>query len=153
MNIDKARRLITLHDNADRALSNLRNAGAMSTDDPRATELLEEAGDAYAEALVALTETQDSILDIAPPPEGGLLDSEDRAREAAAGVAPPTQPTGSAPGAEDPQPGGGQVQSAAEHGTNAEAPADAPSGPESAGENPRRGKHAEDAQTDADAAS
>lgn len=139
MNTDQARRLITLHDNADRALANLRNAGAMSTDDPRATELLEEAGDAYAEAMVALTEAQDAIIDgPLPPPEGGLLDSEDRAREAVAGVAPPTQPTGSAPGAEDPQPGGGQVQSAAEHGTNAEAPADAPSAPQTPSENPKR---------------
>lgn len=51
MNTDQARRIIALHDNAERALANLRNAGAMSTDDPRATEMLESAGDAYAEAI------------------------------------------------------------------------------------------------------
>lgn len=89
MRTDQAQRLVTLHDNADRALANLRNAAAMSREDPRATELLEEGGDAYAETLVALTEAQDAIIDASAPPEGGLLDSEDRAREAAAGVGYP----------------------------------------------------------------
>lgn len=74
METDQARRLVTLHDNADRALANLRNANAMATDDPRAPELLEEAGDAYAESFTGLAEAQDAIIDAAAPPEGGLLD-------------------------------------------------------------------------------
>lgn len=61
MDTEQSRRLITLHDNADRAVLNLRNAGAMSTDDPRATELLEEAGDAYAEAFTALFTEQERV--------------------------------------------------------------------------------------------
>lgn len=62
MHTDQARKLVTLHDNADRALANLRNANSMSTDDPRATELLEDAGDAYAETLTALRRAQETIL-------------------------------------------------------------------------------------------
>lgn len=61
MQTDQSRRLVTLHDNADRALANLRNANSMSTDDPRATELLEEAGDAYAEAMAALFTEQIAV--------------------------------------------------------------------------------------------
>lgn len=61
MNTDQARRLVALHDNYDRALGNLRNANAMSSDDPRATELLEEAGDAYAGALAALVSDQEVV--------------------------------------------------------------------------------------------
>jgi hypothetical protein len=63
MNADQARRLITLHDNADRALANLRNANSMSTDDPRATELLETAGDAYAEWIKAIWGAQSALLE------------------------------------------------------------------------------------------
>lgn len=63
MHTDQARRLVTLHDNADRALANLRNANSMSTDDPRATELLEEGGDAYAEAVKALYAEQATLVD------------------------------------------------------------------------------------------
>lgn len=58
MDIDQARKLVALHENADRALLNLRNANAMATDDPRAPELLSEAGDAYAEAMTALLTEQ-----------------------------------------------------------------------------------------------
>lgn len=61
MDTEQARRLITLHDNADRALLNLRNAGAMSTDDPRARQLLEEAGDAYAESHAVLLAEQERV--------------------------------------------------------------------------------------------
>lgn len=95
MNTDQARRLITLHDNADRALANLRNAGAMSSDDPRATEMLESAGDAYAEATKHLAhgsaEAFESALEAAV------------ASEKPVEPGPPTQPSGSAPGAEDSQ--------------------------------------------------
>lgn len=58
MNTDQARHIVALHDDADRALANLRNAAAMATDDPRAPELLERAGDAYAEAMAALCAEQ-----------------------------------------------------------------------------------------------
>lgn len=61
MDTTQARRIITLHDNADRALANLRNAGSMMTDDPRAPQLLEEAGDAYAEAFAALFTGQERV--------------------------------------------------------------------------------------------
>lgn len=66
MNIDQARRLIALHDNADRALANLRNAGAMASDDSRSTEMLESAGDAYAAALSELEAMQTAIVLTAP---------------------------------------------------------------------------------------
>lgn len=59
MNTEQARRIIALHNNHDRALANLRNAGAMSTDDPRAIELLESAGDAYAASLADLLTEQE----------------------------------------------------------------------------------------------
>lgn len=62
MNTDQGRRLVTLHDNAERALANLRNANSMSTDDPRATELLETAGDAYAKANAALFTEQTKVV-------------------------------------------------------------------------------------------
>lgn len=62
MDIDLARKLVTLHDNADRALANLRNAKAMPNDDPRATELLSDAGDAYAESIRAIWAEQEKIV-------------------------------------------------------------------------------------------
>lgn len=123
MDTEQARQLITLHDNADRALLNLRNAGAMSSDDPRATELLETAGDAYAESIKAIWGAQSALV------EPSLTDVV----RATAGVEPApapdpvAQPAGKAPGAETPA-GGGQVQNA-EGKTNAEAPAPAESAP------------------------
>lgn len=62
MNTEQARKLVNLHDNADRALLNLRNANSMATDDPRAPELLSEAGDAYAEAQAALIDEQAVVV-------------------------------------------------------------------------------------------
>jgi len=62
MNTDQARRIVALHDKADRALANLRNANSMSAEDPRATELLEGAGDAYAEATTALYDEQAEVV-------------------------------------------------------------------------------------------
>jgi hypothetical protein len=64
MNTDQARRIITLHDNAERALANLRNAGAMSTDDPRATEMLESAGGAYLGAIASLHAEEAELIGI-----------------------------------------------------------------------------------------
>lgn len=125
MHTDQARRLITLHDNLDRSLLNLRNAGAMSTDDPRATELLEEAGDAYAESLVALFSEQvpirtahsgGEVIPTTPPADGDPPPLEAPPVE----TPTPAQPTGSAAGAEDPAPAGGQVQPEADRGTPAE---------------------------------
>ena len=58
MDIDQARRIATAHDNFDGALANLRNAAAMPTDDPRAKELLEKAGDSYEGAYRELHEMQ-----------------------------------------------------------------------------------------------
>lgn len=63
MDNDQARKLVALHENADRALLNLRNANGMATDDPRAPELLSEAGDAYAEAIRALWAEQSQIVE------------------------------------------------------------------------------------------
>lgn len=134
MQTDQARRIIALHDQHDRALANLRNAAAMSTDDPRATELLEEAGDAYAEATANLAR--------------GSAEAFERATE--------LQPSGSAPGAEDPATGASQVQPEADRGTPAEAretipvprseaPADAAGGSETASEASGRGDTPEDA--------
>lgn len=81
MNIDQARRLVTLHDNVDRALANLRNANSMASDDPRAPELLSEAGDAYAEALTALYTEQAAVVsghtvlrEEFPAPESSVAD-------------------------------------------------------------------------------
>lgn len=62
MNTDQARRLVALHSSVDAALANLRNANAMLTDDPRAEQLLEEAGDAYAEAHAALFTEQERVF-------------------------------------------------------------------------------------------
>lgn len=117
MDTEQARQLITLHDNADRALANLRNAGAMSTDDPRATELLEGAGDAYAQSIAALWAEQSGLT------EPSLADVVrwSAGVESAPAPDPVAQPAGKAPGAEAPA-GGGQVQNA-EGKTNAEAPA------------------------------
>jgi hypothetical protein len=125
MNTDQARHLVTLHDNADRAIANLRNANAMATDDPRSTELLEEAGDAYAESLVALFSEQvpirtahsgGEVIPSAPPADDG----DPPPLEAPPVDTPPAQPTGAAAGAEDPAPAGGQVQPEADRGTPAE---------------------------------
>jgi hypothetical protein len=66
MDNDQARKLVALHDNADRALLNLRNANGMATDDPRAPELLSEAGDAYAEAYLELLTAQMILIPNAP---------------------------------------------------------------------------------------
>lgn len=62
MDQTQARHLVQLHDLADRALANLRNANAMAVDDPRAAELLEEAGDAYAESITALDDEQRAVI-------------------------------------------------------------------------------------------
>lgn len=48
MHTDQARQIIAAHDTVDRCLANLRNAGAMTADDPKSQELLERAGDSYA---------------------------------------------------------------------------------------------------------
>lgn len=126
MNTDQARRVITLHDNADRALANLRNAGAMSIDDPRATEMLESAGDAYAEATTALAEGDwEAIQHRDEALRGGEMTvvpsgDPEKAANVSEASRPPAQPSGSAPGAEDSQLGGGQVQPEAGRGTPAE---------------------------------
>lgn len=56
MDTEQARSIVAQHDTKNRALLNLRNAAAMSSDDPRATEMLENAGDAYAAAQTKLAE-------------------------------------------------------------------------------------------------
>ena len=62
MKTDQARAILAAADNRDRALANLRNAAAMSTDDPRATEMLESAGDAYVAAVLeAAVQTQPDV--------------------------------------------------------------------------------------------
>jgi hypothetical protein len=108
----------------------------MSTDDPRATELLETAGDAYAASIAAIWGEQSKLVYERVDVEGDVLAesvTEDKLRQEAmreVGLTPatsPTQPTGTAPGAETPA-GGGQVQNA-EGKTNAEAPAPAESTP------------------------
>jgi hypothetical protein len=154
VNTDQARRIVALHDDADRALANLRNAAAMATDDPRAPELLERAGDAYAEAITELDSAQTAIVLRHGVDERDLFGAEDRARQALAGVSQvPAQPSRSAPGAEDPQPASGQVQPEAERGTPAEvretvpvprpeAPADAPPAPETDGDGSGEGQAA-----------
>lgn len=141
MHTDQARRIITLHDNADRALANLRNAGAMSTDDPRAAEMLESAGDAYAESIAALCAEEAEII------------GEYRAdRQATVVESPgPGQPAPSAPGAEGSPAPSAQVQPEAKRGTNAEAretipvpkpevAPDAPSAPEKPAKDSGQGK-------------
>lgn len=54
MDTDQARALLNANNGKVRALRNLENAAAMASDDPRSTELLESAGDSYAEAMVEL---------------------------------------------------------------------------------------------------
>lgn len=54
MDTDQARALLAANLAKRRALVNLENAAAMASDDPRSTELLETAGDTYAEALATL---------------------------------------------------------------------------------------------------
>lgn len=69
MHTDKAREIIAAHATVDRALANLRNAGAMTTDDPKAQELLERAGDSYASAYAALYCLQVEVVDVVTPVE------------------------------------------------------------------------------------
>jgi len=111
MDTEQGRAIVAAHDNFDRALANIRNAVAMSTDDPRATELLESAGDAYAEAAANLDAVQSAVLPsrgevvaIAPDPE----------------PAAPAGPGGKAPGAEEPASNGASQQGASTGGTAAE---------------------------------
>ena len=101
MNTEQARSIIAAEDARDRALANIRNAGAMSTDDPRATELLEEAGDAYAVATANLEEAKSGAIAAARrgemaevPPEAGSNGDVGQPGPAAPGA---EAPTGSAP--------------------------------------------------------
>lgn len=64
MNTDLARQIIDAHARYDSALANLRNAGAMSTDDARAESILESAGDAYAAACEGVEHVQSLALAI-----------------------------------------------------------------------------------------
>lgn len=120
MNTEQARRIVALHDNHDRALQNLRNAAAMHADDARAERTLEAAGDAYAASLVEL---RNAKIEAAPilMPDGTYGTFVTHARGELGRVSPePAQPSGSAPGADDPQPVGAQVQEQAPRGTTAE---------------------------------
>lgn len=54
METQQARDIVNAHANKDTALRNLVNATAMADDDPRSIEMVEAAGDQYAEATAAL---------------------------------------------------------------------------------------------------
>lgn len=54
MDTQQARDIVSAHANKDTALRNLVNATAMADDDARSTEMVEAAGDQYAEATAAL---------------------------------------------------------------------------------------------------
>jgi hypothetical protein len=75
MNTDLARQIIDAHARYDSALANLRNAGAMSTDDARAESILESAGDAYVAAVDELDRVQ-ALSDAASAPETPSEDPE-----------------------------------------------------------------------------
>lgn len=111
MDTQRARDITAAHDAQDRSVANLRNAVAMSADDPRATQLLEEAGDAYAVSTKRLLELQvDTIETI----DAAALAAEQAATgpvgsgEGPTGVPGPSGPSGAADGASGPQ-GGSQA--------------------------------------------
>lgn len=54
MDTEQCRQIVAAHAAKDRSLANLRNAAAMSVEDAGATELLERAGDTYAQAVADL---------------------------------------------------------------------------------------------------
>lgn len=95
MDNDQARKLVALHDNADRALLNLRNANSMATDDPRAPELLSEAGDAYAEAHAALLDEQAKVVQPHMKARVTIADREDAPQTSSDAA---TGPQGAGPG-------------------------------------------------------
>ena len=68
MDTEQARAILRANEVKQRALLNLENAARMSTDDPRSKELLEEAGDAYAEATAKLRGADQGAVDSLPTP-------------------------------------------------------------------------------------
>jgi hypothetical protein len=72
MDTEQARAILRANEAKTQALRNLENAARMSTDDARAKEMLEAAGDAYANAVAALRNVD---LEAAPllMPDGTLV--------------------------------------------------------------------------------
>lgn len=126
MQTEQSRAILAAVEARDRAVNNLRNAVAMSVDDPRAKQLLEEAGDSYAAAVERLEGIDRSVVgpradlfavtSIAPPGDPASAPETPPAAPSApqGGQAPPpavTPPEGApvppadpgvAPGAEAP---------------------------------------------------
>ena len=74
MDTEQARAILRANEVKRRALLNMENAARMSTDDPRSKELLEEAGDAYAEAALALRRVDNEAIEpIREPAEPAVV--------------------------------------------------------------------------------
>lgn len=131
MTTEKAREILDAVEAQERALNNLRNAASMGEDEPRATQLLEEAGDAYAAATVRLATIQVPLRSVTP------LDED--VSDAAEGAEPPPPATETPQGAQTPPlaaaPADGATSPPADPGTaeGAEASeADPPASPPAA---------------------
>lgn len=67
MDTKQSRSILAAIEAKARAETNLRNAAAMASDDPRSTELLESAGDTYAEAVLDLRRADSQAIKAISP--------------------------------------------------------------------------------------